>query len=84
MPTSVGEGLGRLQVRSRAGVLVDSSKDLHLYINGQDQGVVAKHVVQPCFAVFSLSESVIKVRDTGTIYITYRSLGLPGDLITVT
>ncbi|XP_025114372.1 E3 ubiquitin-protein ligase TRIM33-like isoform X2 [Pomacea canaliculata] len=53
--------LGRLKVGSRVGVLVTSCNDLHLYINGQDQGVAAKIATQPWFAVFSISSSVVKV-----------------------
>lgn len=44
---------------------MDSSNDLHLYVDGQDQGVAAKDVTHPCFAVFNLS-FVIQVRGIGT------------------
>ncbi|XP_025114438.1 neuralized-like protein 4 [Pomacea canaliculata] len=61
MSIPLGEDLTRLEVGSRVGVLVTSSNDLHLYINGQDQGVAAKNVTQPWFAVFSIGSSVSKV-----------------------
>ncbi|XP_025114440.1 neuralized-like protein 4 [Pomacea canaliculata] len=61
VPTSLGEGLKKLKVGSRVGVLVTSSNDLHIYINGQDQGVVAMNVTQPWFAVFAIGSSYSKV-----------------------
>ncbi|XP_025114411.1 E3 ubiquitin-protein ligase TRIM33-like isoform X2 [Pomacea canaliculata] len=57
----LGDGLLKLQVGSRVGVLVDSSSDLHIYVNGQDQGVAMTRVSPPCFAVFELERTVIKV-----------------------
>ncbi|XP_025113700.1 E3 ubiquitin-protein ligase TRIM33-like [Pomacea canaliculata] len=61
VPSKIGERLKKLQVRSRVGVLVDSSNDLHLYVDGQDQGIVAKRVPPPYFPVFSLYDAVTKV-----------------------
>lgn len=66
MPNKVGEELGTLEVGSRVGVLVDSSDYLHLYVDGQDKGVVARHVTPPCFAFFNIKYSVTKVRNTST------------------
>lgn len=80
---TLGKGLGRLQVGSRVGLMVDSSNNLHLYIDGQHQGVVPVPVTRPCFAVFDICNTVTKVRDTRTHYITQRSLGLLGKTITV-
>ncbi|XP_025114397.1 E3 ubiquitin-protein ligase TRIM33-like isoform X2 [Pomacea canaliculata] len=57
----LGVDLKRLDVGSRVGLLVTSSNDLHLYIDGQDEGVVAKNVTQPWFAVFAIGGSVHKV-----------------------
>ncbi|XP_025113082.1 E3 ubiquitin-protein ligase TRIM33-like isoform X2 [Pomacea canaliculata] len=57
----LGESLKRLHVGSRVGVLVDSFNDLHLFVDGQDQGVVPKHVTPPCFAVVSMHGAVTKV-----------------------
>lgn len=48
--------------------MVDSSGDLHLYIDGRDKGVAAKQVVQPCFPVFDIFSTVYKVRDTDILY----------------
>ncbi|XP_025114414.1 E3 ubiquitin-protein ligase TRIM33-like isoform X2 [Pomacea canaliculata] len=59
--STIGEGLKRLQVGSRVGVLVDTSNDLHLFVDGQDRGVAAKDVKQPCFAVFDMYGTVNKV-----------------------
>ncbi|XP_070207113.1 neuralized-like protein 4 isoform X3 [Littorina saxatilis] len=38
----------------RLGVLVDSDSCLHVYIDGNDQGIAAKDVPQPCFALFDV------------------------------
>ena len=48
----VGQKLVGLSRDSRVGVLTDDSRSLHLYINGQDQGVAASHLPQSCFAFF--------------------------------
>ncbi|XP_025114441.1 neuralized-like protein 4 [Pomacea canaliculata] len=61
VPLPLAEGLRKLEVGSRVGVLVTSSNDLHLYINGQDQGVAAENVTQPWFAVFDIYDTVSKV-----------------------
>ncbi|XP_025113703.1 neuralized-like protein 4 [Pomacea canaliculata] len=58
---TIGKGLKKLQVGSRVGVLVDSSNDLHLFVDGQDHGVVAEHVPPPCFAVFIMHGAITKV-----------------------
>ena len=50
--TKVGRKLRDLPRDSRVGVLIDDSRSLHLYINGQDQGVAASHLPQSCFAFF--------------------------------
>ncbi|XP_025114388.1 transcription intermediary factor 1-alpha-like isoform X2 [Pomacea canaliculata] len=59
--TRLDKVLRRLKVGSRVGLLVDSSNYLHVYIDGQDKGVVPKRVTPPCFAVFDMSSSVTKV-----------------------
>ncbi|XP_025114405.1 E3 ubiquitin-protein ligase TRIM33-like isoform X2 [Pomacea canaliculata] len=61
VPTPLTKELGRLKVGSRVGVLVTSSNELHLYINGQDLGVAANNVTQPWFAVFDIGSLVSKV-----------------------
>ncbi|XP_025114420.1 E3 ubiquitin-protein ligase TRIM33-like [Pomacea canaliculata] len=61
VPLPLANKLNRLKVGSQVGVMVTSSNDLHLYINGQDQGVAAENVTQPWFAVFSAGSSVVKV-----------------------
>ena len=45
----VGQKLVGLPRDSRVGVLIDDSCFIHLYINGQDQGVAAPHLPQSCF-----------------------------------
>ncbi|XP_025080942.1 E3 ubiquitin-protein ligase TRIM33-like isoform X2 [Pomacea canaliculata] len=59
--TNVVNALEFLQVGSRVGLLLDSSNNLHFYADGDDQGVAAKDVPQPCFAFFNLSYNVIQV-----------------------
>lgn len=49
-----GSDLTTLNCGNLVGVLVDSEGNLHLYVNGHDQGVAARDIPQPCFAVFDL------------------------------
>ncbi|XP_025114370.1 E3 ubiquitin/ISG15 ligase TRIM25-like isoform X2 [Pomacea canaliculata] len=69
-PLPLASELRRLEVGSRVGVLVTSSNDLHLYINGQDQGVAAHNVTQPWFAVFDIGSLVTKVTALPTSFRT--------------
>ena len=50
----MGQKLKDLPQGSSVGVRVDRQASLHLYIGGQDQGVAAHNVKQPCFALFDL------------------------------
>jgi hypothetical protein len=43
-----------LRVGSRVGVLVDGARSLHLYVDGEDQGVAATNLSQPCYPLFDL------------------------------
>ena len=52
--TKVGPKLRDLPRDSRVGVLIDVFRSLHLYINGQDQGVAVSHLPQSCFAFFDV------------------------------
>ncbi|XP_025114436.1 uncharacterized protein LOC112576297 isoform X2 [Pomacea canaliculata] len=72
MQIPLGVDLKRLHVGSRVGLLVTSSNDLHLYIDGQDQGVVAKNVTQHWFAVFDIGGSVSKVTALPISWRAYR------------
>lgn len=47
---------------SRVGLLLDSCGNLHLYVDGCDQGVAKHSVSQPCFALFDIRNRVTKVR----------------------
>ncbi|XP_025114374.1 uncharacterized protein LOC112576266 [Pomacea canaliculata] len=58
---TLGQCLKKLQVGSRVGVMVDSSNGLHLYVNGQDKGIVSNFVKQPCFALFGIWYKVTQV-----------------------
>ncbi|XP_076451881.1 neuralized-like protein 4 isoform X3 [Babylonia areolata] len=46
----------------RVGVRVDGEGCLHVYVDGQDQGVAARDVPQPCFALFDLYGQCTQVR----------------------
>lgn len=59
--TDVGNALRKLRVGSRLGVLVDSGNKLHLYIDGQDQGVAATRIRRPCHAFFGIRGSHKKI-----------------------
>nr|KAG5697120.1 hypothetical protein BaRGS_015255 [Batillaria attramentaria] len=52
--SDVGAALCSVGVGDSVGVVVDAARCLHLYINGQDQGVAGHDVPQPCFAFFDL------------------------------
>lgn len=52
---------------SRVGVRIDKARYLHLYIDGEDQGVVVPDVRQPCWAVFDLVRCN-KVCESSTIF----------------
>ena len=58
----VGQKLVGLPRDSRVGVLIDDSCFIHLYINGQDQGVAAPHLPQSCFAFFDVFGRYRQVR----------------------
>lgn len=57
----VGEKLLDMAVGGRVGVLVDTARRLHLYVDGRNQGVVARDVPQPCHAFFYLKFQYKKV-----------------------
>jgi hypothetical protein len=50
----VGQKLWDLRVGSRVGVVVDGDRSLHLYVDGEDQGVAATNLPQPCYPLFVL------------------------------
>ena len=50
----VGQALSSLHVGSRVGLSLDSDHCLHLHVDGQRQGMVARDVPQPCYALFEL------------------------------
>ena len=50
----MGQALSSLHVGSRVGVSLDSDHCLHLHVDGQRQGMVARDVPQPCYALFDL------------------------------
>jgi hypothetical protein len=52
--TQVGQKLTDLPVGIRVGVLVDGDRSLHLYVDGEDQGVAATNLPQPCYPLFDL------------------------------
>ena len=58
----MGQKLDDLPQGSRVGVRVDRQASLHLFIDGQHQGVAAHNVKQPCFALFDLCFPSTKVR----------------------
>ena len=58
----MGQKLYNLPQGSRVGVRVDRQASLHLYVDGQHQGVAAHNVKGPCFALFDLWCPSTKVR----------------------
>ncbi|XP_070200611.1 E3 ubiquitin-protein ligase TRIM56-like isoform X2 [Littorina saxatilis] len=59
--STIGSALKSLRAGSRVGVAVDSSHGLHLYVNGQDQGVFYTNLPQPCYALFDVSDYTRKI-----------------------
>lgn len=52
--TSYGTNLESLHIGSSIGLLIDDDSRLHLYINGQDQGVAASDLPSYVFAVLDI------------------------------
>ena len=50
-----------VHVGSRLGLVVDTDRSLHLYVDGKDQGVVAPHIPDPCYFMFDLCSYCTKV-----------------------
>ena len=50
-----------VHVGSRLGLVVDTDRSLHLYADGEDQGVVAPHIPDPCYFMFDLFDYCTKV-----------------------
>ena len=57
----MGQKLLDLPQGSRVGVRMDRQASLHLYVDGQHQGVAAHNVTQPSFALFDLQGPYRKV-----------------------
>ena len=57
-----------MPVDSRVGVSVDVTRRLHLYVNGQDQGVVSPRALpDPCYAMFDVGWQYRKVSGVDSI-----------------
>ena len=56
----MGQALCPLYEGSRVGVSLDSDHCLHLHVDGQRQGMVARDVPQPCYALFDLCHWTVK------------------------
>ena len=56
----MGQALYPLHVGSRVGVSLDSDHCLHLHVDGQRKGLVARDVPQPCYAQFELMSWTVK------------------------
>ena len=50
----MGQALYPLHEGSRVGLSLNSDHCLHLHVDGQRQGMVARDVPQPCYALFDL------------------------------
>ena len=46
--------MDKLQVGHTVGILVDEDSNLHLYVNGVDQGVAARDVPSPVYGLVDL------------------------------
>ena len=43
------------------GLVVDTDRSLHLYVDGKDQGVVGPDIPDPCYFMFDLYAYCTKV-----------------------
>ena len=57
----------------RVGVLVDGENCLHVHIDGHDQGVAARDVPQPCYALFDVYGQCTQVSVEPTSCLLYTS-----------
>ena len=66
-----GPNLDSLGVNHTVGVMVDRNNELHLYVNGVDQGVAAADIPHTCYAVvdlYGMCAEVSVVIDNGDDY----------------
>lgn len=61
-----GPNLDSLQTSHLVGILVDNRSQLHLYVNGVDQGIAATDIPSECFAVIDLYGQCEEVTIIGT------------------
>ena len=64
----------RVHVGSRLGLVVDTDRSLHLYVDGNDQGVVASHIPDPCYFMFDLFNYCTKVFTVSFLLYNFSSL----------
>ena len=50
-----------VHVGSRLGLVVDTDRSLYLYVDGNDQGIVAPDIPDPCYFMFDLFDYCTKV-----------------------
>ncbi|KAL8624004.1 hypothetical protein ACOMHN_040630 [Nucella lapillus] len=50
----VGAALGSLGEQHRVGLALDGARAVHLYVDGQDQGITAPSMPDPCYAMFDI------------------------------
>ena len=53
--------LDDLPVGCHVGLALDSDRDVHLYLDGTDQGVIGTDVPDPCYFMFDLYGYCTKV-----------------------
>ena len=59
----MGAPLRDVRKGSRVGLALDRTRNLHLYIDGNQVGVVAAGVADPCYVMIDLSFSWRKVHE---------------------
>jgi neuralized-like protein 4 len=62
-----GVNLDSLQSCHLVGILVDSESQLHLYVDGVDQGVAACDIPATCYAVMDVYGQCEEVRTFGSL-----------------
>ncbi|KAL8567645.1 hypothetical protein ACOMHN_054458 [Nucella lapillus] len=61
----VGAALDSLGERHRMGLALDSARAVHLYVDGQHQGIAVPSMPDPCYAVFDVNDRYEQVRAWG-------------------
>ncbi|KAK7092792.1 hypothetical protein V1264_008484 [Littorina saxatilis] len=70
--SDIGKALENLPLYSRVGVGLDTSRRLHLHVNGADQGIVPHLSLSgPCWAMWQLTDDKSEFKTLPVTYFQY-------------